>query len=74
MITSKWCLSCSDKIYDPNGSSTKKDGTYGIKDLAYKDIKYTGTTIKDRACIRNAEKCLDDFEFFIVTSTSDPRS
>jgi len=74
MVTSKWCLSCQAKIYDPNGSSSKKDGTYGIKTLDFSDIQFKGTTYKDRVCLRGAEKCAEGFEFFSVVESTNSQS
>ena len=74
LVTSKWCLSCQSKIYDPNGSSSKRDGSSGIKAVDYTDIHYKGTTYKDKVCLRLSEKCAESFEFFSVIESSNSQS
>jgi hypothetical protein len=50
LVTSKQCLSCADKIYDMDNSSTKMPGTYDLKEVQSPDtdltqsLNFTGAT------------------------------
>ena len=63
------CESCTGNTYNAAQSETAKQVSKEASERRYNEIRVMGTPWSDKVCIFD-QKCIDDFEFFLIESQS----
>ena len=66
--TSTVCNNCGTQYYDPAVSDSAEVVSEASKKLEYGSATLVGYMGSDEVCV-NEQTCVDDFEFFVITSS-----
>ncbi len=71
MVTGAECYRCFTKAYNSSTSKTAHNGTAYKPDNPFNELKYAGSSMIDRVCMKsNNSVCVDDFEFFVIRNNT----
>lgn len=61
-------MMCQGLSFDPNAAGSTAKATGKQMNRLYGSVKFSGSTYKDKVCLKKNDWCANNFEFFVAST------